>query len=431
MRCRFFLLSFCLFAATTFAQQPASQTAPPGTNPGTASTANQVPAEPTLPYIPSLDVSAMDRSVDPCVDFYHYSCGGWEQKNPIPADQVRWDVYSKLYEDNLNYLRGILEEASAAKSSDAVTQKIGDYYAACMNESAVEKLGAKPMQPALDEVQALKSVHDLAPVVARLHLAGDTLLFDSGSEQDPDNSDAMIVGVGQDGLGLPDRDYYTKEDAKSKEIRARYLLHVQKVFELIGDSPATAKKEADTVMRIETGLAKASLTRVDRRDPYKVKHKMKPAELNALTPNFDWTVYFSAARVPRFEILNVESPAFLKEVNAQLTSTSLADWKSYLRFHIANSRSPFLSSAFVNENFAFYRQYLRGAKELQPRWKRCVQYVDRQLGEGARTGLRAQDVSTRTKGRHSRHDQGNRRRHGGAHPAIGLDESADQAAGAE
>ena len=270
-----FLLSFCLVAATTFAQQPSGQTAPPGAAPSKAPGAGQGLVEPTLPYIPSLDVSAMDRSVDPCMDFYHYSCGGWEQKNPIPADQVRWDVYSKLYEDNLNYLRGILEQASTAKNPDAVTQKIGDYYTACMDESAVEKLGAQPMQPALEQVQALKNVHDLAPVVARLHLAGDSLLFDSGSQQDPDNSDAMIVGVGQGGLGLPDRDYYTKDDAKSKEIRARYLQHVQKTFELLGDSPATAKKQADTVLRIETGLAKASLTRVDRRDPYKVKHKMK------------------------------------------------------------------------------------------------------------------------------------------------------------
>ncbi len=381
MRCKLLLLSFCFFVLATFAQQPTAQSAPSSTGPGNAPNAARGEAEPTLPYIPSLDVTAMDRSVDPCVDFYHYSCGGWEQKNPIPADQVRWDVYSKLYEDNLNYLRGILEQASTAKNPDAVTQKIGDYYAACMDEPAVEKLGAKPIQPALDQVLALKSVHDLAPVVARLHLAGDALLFDSGSQQDPDNSDAMIVAVDQGGLGLPDRDYYTKNDPKSKEIRARYLQHVQTMFELVGDSPATAKKEADTVMRIETSLANASLTRVDRRDPYKVKHKMKVAELNALTPNFDWSVYFSSSQVPPFEILNVESPAFLKELNSQLTSTSLDDWKSYLRFHVANSRSQFLSSAFVNENFAFYRQYLRGAKELQPRWKRCVQYVDQQLGE--------------------------------------------------
>src|ERR1039457_3085671 len=185
VRRKIFLLSFCFVAATTFAQQPEGQTGPPGSTSGNAAKA---PVESALPYIPSLDVSAMDRTVDPCVDFYRYSCGGWEQKNPIPADQVRWDVYSKLYEDNLNYLRGILQEASTAKFPDTVTREIGDYYAACMNESAVEKLGAKPMQPALDQVLAIKNVHDLAPVVAGLHLAGDSLLFDSGSQQDPDDS---------------------------------------------------------------------------------------------------------------------------------------------------------------------------------------------------------------------------------------------------
>ncbi len=377
MRLRLFFLSFFLLAGTAFAQQSNSQNpasgAPPATTP--------MYVEPMLAYTPSLDVTAMDRSADACVDFYQYSCGGWQKKNPIPADQTSWSVYGKLYEDNLQYLRGILEQASQAKDRDAVTQKIGDYYAACMDEAAVEKLGAKPIQPALTQIEELKSVRDMAPLVARLHLAGDTMLFGSGSQQDPDNSDAMIVGLAQGGLGLPDRDYYTKEDAKSKEIRQRYLQHVQKMFELLGDSPADAKKEADTVMRIETGLAKASLTRVERRDPYKVTHKMKVAALDALAPNFDWTTYFASSKVPPFDTLNVESPAFFKDVNAQLASVSLADWKSYLRFHVAHSSAPFLSSAFVNENFDFYRKYLRGAKELQPRWKRCVQYVDDQLGE--------------------------------------------------
>ncbi|HTV64213.1 MAG TPA: M13 family metallopeptidase [Bryocella sp.] len=363
------LLISLLVSTTAFAQQTS---APPQT---------QLVVEPAMAYTPSLDVPSMDRSVDPCVDFYTYSCGGWQKNNPIPPDQTSWSVYGKLYEDNLKYLRGILEEAAAAKDRDEVTQKIGDYYAACMDEAAVEKLGAKPIQPNLDAVAALKSIRDVAPLAARLHLEGDTLLFGSGSQQDPDNSDAMIVAVGQDGLGLPDRDYYTKEDAKSKEIRQRYLQHVQKMFELIGDSPAAAQQEAATVMRIETALAKASLTQVERRDPYKITHKMKVAELDKLAPNFDWAAYFSASSVPPFQVLNVSEPEFFKELNRQLTSISLADWKSYLRFHVANSNAPYLSSAFVNENFDFYRRYLLGAKELQPRWKRCVEYVDDQLGE--------------------------------------------------
>ncbi len=366
------LLICLLLPAATLAQQSSTQTAPPPTT---------MHVEPTMAYTPSLDVTAMDRSVDPCIDFYKYSCGGWEKNNPIPPDQTSWSVYGKLYEDNLKYLRGILEEASAAKNRDAVTQKIGDYYAACMDEATVEKLGAKPIEPDLAAIEALKSVHDVAPLAARLHLEGNTALFGSGSQQDPDNSDAVIVAVAQDGLGLPDRDYYTKDDAKSKEIRERYLQHVQKTFELIGDSPAAARQQAVSVMRIETALAKASLTRVERRDPYKITHKMKVSDLDKLAPNFDWTAYFSASNVPPFDILNVSSPEFFKAMNAQLAAVSLADWKNYLRFHVANSNAPYLSSAFVNENFDFYRKYLHGAKELQPRWKRCVEDVDEQLGE--------------------------------------------------
>jgi len=364
-------LFLALTTAAAIAQRSNSQTPPP----------TQMYVEPTMAYTPSLDVPSMDRSVDPCVDFYSYSCGGWEKNNPIPPDQSAWSVYGKLYEDNLKYLRGILEEASTAKDRDAVTQKIGDYYAACMDEAAVEKFGAKPIQPDLAAIDALKNVSEVATLAARLHLEGDTLLFGSGSQQDPDNSDAMIVVVNQDGLGLPDRDYYTKDDEKSKEIRQRYLQHVQKIFELIGDSPEASKREAETVMRIETEMAKASLTRVERRDPYKVTHKMKVADLEKLAPNFNWAAYFSSSNAPSFDILNVTSPEFFKALNAQLAAISLADWKSYMRFHVANSDSPYLSSAFVDENFEFYRKYLRGAKELRPRWKRCVEDVDEQLGE--------------------------------------------------
>jgi endothelin-converting enzyme/putative endopeptidase len=378
LRVKLFLLSLSFaVAASAVAQQSNAQTS----TSGAPQPQPRMYVEPTMPYTPSLDVTAMDRSIDPCVDFYTYSCGGWLKNNPIPPDQTSWSVYGKLYEDNLAYLRAILEQAAVAKDRDAVTQKIGDYYAACMDEAQVEKRGAKPIWPALVEIQGLPSLREMAPLIARLHLEGETMLFGSGSQQDPDNSDAMIVGLDQDGLGLPDRDYYTKDDAKSKEIRQRYLQHVQKMFQLIGDSPETARKEADTVIRIETAMANASLTQVDRRDPYKVTHKMKVAELNQLAPNFDWTAYFATSQVPAFDVLNVESPEFFRDLNARLASVSLDDWKIYLRFHVANSNAPYLSSVFVNENFDFYRKYLRGAKELQPRWKRCVEYVDEQLGE--------------------------------------------------
>jgi endothelin-converting enzyme/putative endopeptidase len=338
-------------------------------------------SEPALPYTPSLDVAAMDKSVDACVDFYQYSCGGWVNNNPIPPDQTSWSVYGKLYVDNLTYLRGILEAAAVAKDRDPLIQKIGDYYASCMNETLVEKLGAKSIEPDLAAIEAMKSVKDLAPTIAKLQMQGIGVLFDFAPLQDPDDSDKMIAEVAQGGLGLPDRDYYVKEDAKSKETREHYLQHVQKMFELMGNSPDVAKKNASVVMRMETSLAKASLTQVERRDPYKEKHKMTVPDLSQIAPDFNWKAFFSDSRVPQFEILNVSWPDFFKDVNAQLRSASLEDWKTYMRWHVAHSRAPYLSSQFVNANFDFYRKYLRGASELQPRWKRCVQYVDNDLGD--------------------------------------------------
>ncbi len=373
---RIFLV-LALLGAACVAQTPNSTRTTLDTQAASTSSA----AGPELPYTPSLDVTAMDRSVDPCVDFYSYSCGGWEKKNPIPPDQTSWSVYGKLYQDNLLYLRGILEQATTAKDRDAVTQKIGDFYASCMNENLVEKLGAKPMQPDLAAIQELRNVKQVAPLIAKLQMQGVGVLFDFGPTQDPDDSDKMIVGIEQGGLGLPDRDYYLKDDAKSKETRERYLQHVQKMFELMGDSPDVAKKNAATVMRMETSLAKASLTRVERRDPYKQKHKMTVPDLYKVAPDFDWNTFFSASGVPKFEILNVSWPDFFRDVSSQMKSASLEDWQTYIRWHVAHSRAPFLSSAFVNANFDFYRKYLRGATELQPRWKRCVQYTDNDLGE--------------------------------------------------
>jgi endothelin-converting enzyme/putative endopeptidase len=348
----------------------------------------QPPSEPLLPYSPSLDLSSMDKSVDPCVDLYHYSCGGWQKKNPIPPDQTSWSVYAKLYQDNLTFLRGMLEQAAQPdERRNAVTRQIGDFYAACMDDAAVEKRGLAAIQPELDAVAQIKSAKELTPLVARLQLIysgysyNSSMLFSAGSTQDPDDSEQVIADVDQGGLALPDRDYYTKDDAKSKETREHYLQHVQKVFELIGDDPVAAKKNAETVMRLETAMANASLTRVERRDPHKLVHKMKVADLIQLAPNFDWLAYYHKMQYPEIAVLNVDAPEFIKELNTLLASESIDSWKSYLRFHVADTSSPYLSSKFVEENFQFYRQYLRGAKEMQPRWKRCVQYVNYDLSE--------------------------------------------------
>jgi putative endopeptidase len=366
------IFAFCIFFLSVVAVSLAA-----------AQTSSPAKDEPALPYIPSLDVTAMDKSVDPCVDLYHYSCGGWQKKNPIPPDQTSWSVYGKLYQDNLFFLRSILEQSGpSTPQRDAVTQKIGDFYASCMDETTANKRSVAAIQPQLDAIAGLKSAQGMASLVARLPLPfGRTILFVSGSTQDPDNSEQEIADLDQGGLGLPDRDYYTKDDAKSKETRERYVQHVQKVLELLGDTPQTARQNAETILRMETALAKASLTQVERRDPYKLKNKMKLAELVQLAPNFDWETYYRASQYPPFEILNVDAPAFYKQLNMELTTEPLENWKNYLRFHVADQYSPFLSANFVQENFEFYRKYLRGAKEMQPRWKRCVQFTDYNLGE--------------------------------------------------
>jgi endothelin-converting enzyme/putative endopeptidase len=322
------------------------------------------------------------------VDLYRYSCGGWQTRNPIPPDQTSWSVYAKLYQDNLIFLQGMLKQAAQRdEQRNAVTQQIGDFYAACMDEAAVEKRGLTALQPELDAIAQLKSARELTPLVARLQLIyyrysyNTSLFFSAGSMQDPDDSEQVIADVDEGGLAMPDRDYYIKDDAKSKETRERYLQHVQRVFELIGEGPAAAKQNAETVLRLETAIAKASLTRVERRDPHKLVHKMKVGDLIQLAPNFDWLAYYREMQYPEIGILNVDAPEFIRELNTLLSSESIDSWKSYLRFHVADTSSPYLSSKFVEENFDFYRKYLRGAMEIQPRWKRCVEYVNYDLSE--------------------------------------------------
>jgi putative endopeptidase len=338
----------------------------------------------SFPYTPGLDVASIDKTADPCVDFYQYSCGGWMKNNPIPSDQARWSVYGKLYQENQQFLWGILDQLSKQTSGrNATQQKIGDHFGACMDEAAVNKLGAEPLQPYLKQIAAMKSYKDLPALLGSLHMSLETggLLFNFGSNQDFENSQNVIAFAQAGGLSLPDRDYYVKTDPKSVELRDKYLVHVQNMFQLMGDKPDVAKAEAAKVVEIETALAKASLTRVEQRDPYKLFHKVDFKGLQELTPDFDWAVYTKTIGLAPQNTFNVTQPAFYKEVENQLKTRSLDDMKTYLRWHTVHAAAPFLSDPFVNENFNFFSKTLRGVPQLRARWKRCVALVDGQLGE--------------------------------------------------
>ena len=328
------------------------------------------------------DLTAIDKSADPCVDFYQYACGTWIKNNPIPADQSRWGRFDELAERNRDVLHDILEDASRTTAKrDATTQKIGDYYSACMDTSGIDAKGLAPLDPEFDRIRNLKDKSEFAAEIAHLHRNGMSAVFEFGSTQDFKNSSQVIAETDQGGLGLPDRDYYLKDDQRSVELRKEYLAHVQKMFELAGESADQASADAQTVMRLETDLAKGSLDRVSRRDPEKVYHRMTKQELETLDPSFRWTQYFTDSGAPQFQSINVTWPDFFKTVDTAIQSDSLDDWKTYLRWHVLHSEAPLLPTKFVDENFNFYGKTLTGAKELRPRWKRCVDFTDNELGD--------------------------------------------------
>jgi putative endopeptidase len=336
----------------------------------------------SIPYSPSLDLSDLDRTVDPCVDFYKFSCGGWQKSNPIPADQASWSVYGKLANENQQFLWGILRDAAAAKDRTPVQQKIGDYFAACMDTAAIDRRGLEPIKAGLARVDGLNTRPQLIASIAGIdHDYAGTYFLAASSGQDAVDSSTMIAEIYAAGISLPDRDYYTKTDAKSEQIRRQYTAYVVKLLGMIGETPAQAQTDAAAVLRIETALAKASLTRVDRRDPHKIYHKMTLAELHALAPQMDWPAYFATEGAPRFDSLNVSQPEFVKAVSAELTNEPLDDLRAYLRFHLANGAAPSLSTPFRQAQFDFFSTTLRGVPSMPPRWKTCVREVDRSLGE--------------------------------------------------
>ncbi|HEV3038186.1 MAG TPA: M13 family metallopeptidase [Candidatus Angelobacter sp.] len=330
----------------------------------------------------SFDLNAMDRSVDPCEDFYEYACGTWRKNNPIPSDQVFWARYNQLGEYNREVLHQILEKVSMVTPSRTRAATIaGDFYSSCMNEAAVTRTGLGPLHARLARISLIADREQFIKQVAWLHSAGVPALFEFNAQPDLHDATRMIATIVQGGLGLPDRDYYLNQDDKSKAIRARYLTHIAAMFQMTGDDAMRAEREASAVLAVETRLAEAMLERVKMRDPRNRDHKMALSDLTSLAPAIPFQHFFMASSAPAFDHVNVAPPEFFQKLNLIVESVSLEDWKTYLKWHVIHASAQYLPDSFVNEDFEFERRYLNGQKELEPRWKRCVSAADTLVGQ--------------------------------------------------
>jgi predicted metalloendopeptidase len=337
----------------------------------------------TLPAQKSgIDKAGLDTSCKPCDDFWRYANGGWIDKNPIPARFARWGTMAVVNEGNRERLKTILESAEASKAAAGTPERqIGDLYGACMDTAAIDARGVQPIQAELDKVAAIRDVAGLKAALVEFQKAATIGPFGIYAQPDLKNSKEMIANVGAGGISLPDRDYYFKDDARSRQIREEFLKHVEKIFTLLGEKPETAAAGARTVMQFETALAGAMMTNVQRRDPYARYHKMDLAGLNALTPAFDWKPVLKLFDLPETTPLNATEPEFLKKFNAQLTAAPLEDWKTWLRWRLVNGAADYLSKPFRDAEFAFSGTVLTGVKEQLPRWQQCANTVDRTLGD--------------------------------------------------
>ena len=327
-----------------------------------------------------IDLAAMDQGADACTDFYQYACGGWVAKHPIPPDRPTYSRFSELQDRNNLILKDILEEA-AKPTSGAELRKIGDYYASCMDESGIEAKGRAPLAADLARVAAIKTKADIPAVVGHMHTVGGTGFFSFGAQPDFKDASQYMLIYAQGGMGLPERDYYLKDDETSVGLRKAYEQHVAKMLQLGGDTPAQAAAGAKATMKIETALARGALDVVSMRNPTNVYHKMSRDDVKKLMPNFNMSQYLERAEAPAGDSANVSEPEFLKAVDQVIADTDLTDLRSYMRWHVIHSNAAMLPRRFVDENFAFYGKTLQGAKELRARWKRCVDAVDSDLGE--------------------------------------------------
>lgn len=330
-----------------------------------------------------INVANMDPTVKPVVDFFQYANGTWLKKTPIPNEYDKWGVLNIINDKNLTLLKGILEKASTDKSAAAGsnTKKVGDFFFAGMNTEQIERDGLSPLSDELKRVDSITNLEDFRAETARLHLYGVNALFGISSGQDFKDSTKVIGQLSQGGLGLPDRDYYTNTDEHSKKLRAEYVIHVGKMFELLGEKATDAEAKSKRIMEIETALAEGSMKNTDMRDPDKVYHKMTLAQMEEMTPRFSWKQYLKDIGYPDLGDINVGQPEFFKTMNSQLEKVSIADWKTYLKWQLINKSAPYLSERFVDQDFNFFGKTLTGKKVNLPRWKRVVSATDKAIGE--------------------------------------------------
>jgi predicted metalloendopeptidase len=327
------------------------------------------------------DPKNLDASAKPQVDFYQYADGGWIKANPIPADHSSWGAFDELQNNNEMILHGILDKATEQKNPGFVEKLVGDFYSSGMDLATVDAVGISPLKPEFDRIAAIQSSAEVAAEVATLQRLGVGVCFGFGSEQDPKNSEMMIGGWGQGGLGLPERDYYLRTDDASQKLRDKYVEHVVKMLQLAGDSAADARTEAQAIMKLETALAKGSKSEVDLRDPVANYHPMALGDIEKLSPHFDWNAYLSGIGLPAPAMMDIGQPEFLQVLDAQITATPVSDWKAYFRWHLIHDNAPFLSTPFSSENFAFFGSTLTGTPKQRDRWKRVLGEIDDNAGE--------------------------------------------------